>query len=174
MPNWCTGNIRFRGKIDNILNLLKNSFIYCVYGEEYKTIQKPAIVEFDGEEITVSSPFDDGRGWLYIDDTHRNFIDLLGGSCITTSYVHEPTSNDDDQYVVLFDSFQAAWSIEPDPYVEMSKKYDVDIKIFGWESGMEFDQEIEIVNGKLIKNEVGEYHDPGDWAWNSILPYMGG
>lgn len=176
MPNWCSGNIRFRGKMDDILRLLRQKLVYCRYTDNHETVSEPAKVYHDEsyDEIIVASPFESGnKGWCYISGTHRNFLDLGGTSEFWSSTLYIP-ENDKKPSIVVFDSFQAAWSIEPEPYVKMSEEFGVDIKIFGWERGVGFDQEIEIVDGNLIRNQATEYKDYGDWMWNTELPYMGG
>ena len=50
----------------------------------------------------------------------------------------------------------------------------VDIKIFGWEQGVGFDQEIEIVDGEITKNHHTEHKNYADWMWNTAMLYMGG
>lgn len=179
MPNWCAGNIRFRGKLDNIIELLRHNIVCCRYTDEHETETASAKVEYNDDycEIRVSSPFEEGNlGWFYIDGTRRNFLDLdVCGSEIASvsSYIPDKEENE-KSWIFVFENFAAAWSIEPEPYVEMSKEFGVDIKIFGWERGVGFDQEIEVIGGMLIKNYCSEHQDYIDWMWNTALPYMGG
>ena len=72
---------------------------------------------------------------------------------------------------MLVENFKAAWSVDPEPYVEKSKKYGVDIAIVVYECGLEFRQRIEIIGGKLVKYEDTEYDD---WNWEADFPNMGG
>ena len=174
MPNWCSGNIRFRGKMDDILKLLRERVRYCYYdGETRNNVTKPVNVEYDEWEVKISAPNIAHGSWSYIAGTHRNFLNLYEGSDFTSSSVHD-AKDENDKDIVVFDNFSAAWSIEPEPYMEMSKKYNVDIKIFGWERGIGFDQEIEIVDGNLVKNHCSVFKNYADWMWNTALPYMGG
>lgn len=183
MPNWCSGNIRFRGKKDDVIKLLKENIIYCKYQTSDKgrglgeTMEKPAKVEVDEDwEVILSSPYDDPEGsWCYIGTTHRNFLSLLGTSDTTIHSAKVYQDEKVDEFIVVFDSFQAAWGIDPEPYVTMSEKYHVDIKIIGFEQGMGFDQYIEIIDGDLVKNEgSGSLGSYGKWVWESTLPYLGG
>ena len=50
----------------------------------------------------------------------------------------------------------AAWSIDGQPYQQLSKKYDVDINIFGIEFRGGFTQEMEFHKGKFIRYEVDD------------------
>lgn len=176
MPNWCAGNIRFRGKMDDILKLLSEKLRYCYYdGETRNTVTKPVTVEYneDEGEVTISAPHNAHGSWSYIVGTSRNFLNLYEGSGFTSVATYE-AKDKNDRDIVVFDNFAAAWSIEPEPYIEMSKKYNVDIRIFGWERGIGFDQEIEIVDGELTRNHCSEHKDYAGWMWNTAMPYYGG
>ena len=176
MPNWCSGNIRFRGKMDDILKLLREKIRYCYYdGETRNTITKPVNIDYNDFEITISAPDNVSGSWSYISGTHRNFMNLWTGSEYTSEAIYIPEDDTgNEKSIVVFNNFSAAWAIEPEPYVEMSKKYNVDIRILGWERGIGFDQEIEIVDGNLIRNQTNEYKDYADFMWRSTLPYIGG
>lgn len=186
MPNWCKGNIRFCGKLNDIIKLLENEIVYCKYGDEkenggnknWETITKPAIVTvIEDWEITIKTPFDDSatksKSWCYINNTCRNFLNLGEGSEFESRMLYQ-LQKDKDKYIAVFDDFEAAWGIEPDPYVEMSKKYNVDIRIIGWEQGLGFWQDIVIIDGNLVRNVSDDYGDYDGWMWESALPYVGG
>ncbi|HEV6154772.1 TPA: hypothetical protein VZC17_002165, partial [Streptococcus pneumoniae] len=53
-----------------------------------------------------------------------------------------------------------------------SSKFDVDIKIFTFEMGMEFTQEIEISKGEIIKNIVNENFT--NYSWDVPFSRLGG
>lgn len=176
MPNWCAGNIRFRGKMEDILKLLGEKLRYCYYdGETHNTVTKPVKAEYDEDEgvVKISAPHNAHGSWSYIAGTSRNFLNLYEGSDFTSVAICDP-DGENGKSIVVFDNFAAAWSIEPEPYIEMSKKYNVDIKIFGWERGIGFDQEIEIIDGVLTRNHCSEHKDYADWMWNTAIPYYGG
>ena len=67
--------------------------------------------------------------------------------------------------------FKAAWRVYIDPFVKMSKDYNVDIKIYGFEKGSEFNQDIVIVNGEVIKNDIITFND---YQWECPFPDLGG
>lgn len=50
-------------------------------------------------------------------------------------------------------------------------KYDLDMKIFAFERGMEFTQEIELCKGKIVK-DVAEEHK--DYFWTVPFAGLGG
>lgn len=164
MPNWCKGNIRLRGKNEDIKAFLANELEGTAYNSEYDIVATPPIIRDicgDGLSIEVKPPNEGQYCALYIKNTRRNFIDRA----------FEVEFCDDGRSLICIDNFSAAWGIEPEPYVELSKKYNLDIKLYGIECGMEFVQEIEIINGELKRNETIEYDD---WGWECPFPNMGG
>ncbi|HHK6963613.1 TPA: hypothetical protein ACQXHP_000841 [Streptococcus pneumoniae] len=68
-------------------------------------------------------------------------------------------------------NFTQAWRAIPDNYIEISEKFNVDIKIFTFEQGLEFTQEIEISKGKILKDIVLKY---GDYRWEVAFSNLGG
>lgn len=77
---------------------------------------------------------------------------------------------DEKEPIVAID-FKAAWRIEVETLSEISKKYNIDFKIYAFEMGMEFNQDIEIIKGQIIKNEEITFNNYG---WECIDPTMGG
>ena len=170
MPNWCEGNIRLRGTGAAILEFLKNEIKFVGYdGSILESAECDAQIEDNGYEVTVSRP-EAARGWcmvkMYVNNTHRNFIEQ------DDLYVYLGDEKERARIItVCFDYFKAAWGIESAPYVEKAKKYGLDIKIYGFEKGMQFAQIIEIVNGELIKDQEIKFDD---WDWECLMPNMGG
>jgi len=173
MPNWCEGNLRLRGTGKAILDFVKNEFE--VVGHEKgkgllggQSTCAPEIV-YECCEVDAKVP-EQAKDWafldMYIKDTRRNFV---GGKGFSFYIGGEDELK--DVHTVCIDDFRAAWGVDATPYVEKAKKYGVDIKIIGFERGMEFAQYIEIINGELIKNDEIKFDD---WDWECIMPNMGG
>lgn len=175
MPNWCSGNIRFRGKMDDILKLLREECMYyTTTNENDDLIEAPVFVKVDNDFNRITISFPEGKHNLcYIRNTDRNILHTNFDNEIDSVSCSD-LEEADNRIIVVFNDFSAAWSIEPESYVEISKKYNVDIRILGWEQGVGFDQEIEIVGGNIIRNQVTEYKDYADYLWRSALPYIGG
>lgn len=183
MPNWVKGNIRFRGKTDDILNFLKNELV-CV-GVRLNSenladriaVFKPDVSIDDEDDICISWPDSAsyeklGSCCFHIEGTERNFLDR-GYKYIKEALIPDFDTYDDreDERIILFDCFKAAWNIDPEPYEEFSKKYNIDIRIDGWEKGMEFYINLIIECGQVTKRTEIKYDD---WAWNSVMPQLGG
>lgn len=77
---------------------------------------------------------------------------------------------DDETFVEVFDS-KFAWGISADELLKTCEKYHVDMKIHGFEMGMEFNQDIEIVDGRILKDEELHFEN---YQWDCICPNMGG
>lgn len=148
MPNWAKGSLKLRGKSENIASALKGMLLSNTVTLE---------VEYNGDLLIFNSK----DPYFYINGTRRAFIDqkrievwLEEGFC-----------------TVELDNFEQAWSAIPENYQEISSKFDVDIKIFTFEMGMEFTQEIEISKGKIIKYVCQEYDD---YQWEVPFSNLGG
>ena len=110
---------------------------------------------------------------FYIEGTERNFLDREYKYNIKEMLIPDFDTYDDreDERIILFDCFKAAWNIDPEPYEEFSKKYNIDIRIDGWERGMEFYVNLIIEHGEVTKRTEIKYDD---WAWDSQMPQLGG
>ena len=170
MPNWCEGTLRLRGKRKDIVEFLKDNLRAVGHDpESFDSIDWPVRVteEDDGQYITVcgdNEKHSNSYGWIWIKGTHRNFI-------VENEIYVDMYGDEDKTYTVCIDKFNAAWGIDPEPYISFSKKYGLDIKIFASEQGMQFEQCIEIVNGELVKDKEYRYED---WKWEAVNPNMGG
>ena len=167
MPNWCAGNLRLRGKRSAIKEFLANELESVCHRRGVLGVQTaPIIIEDDGYEIAIKRNVDDESLFpsIYIKGTRRNFIRSKGFEVYFDA-------NDEGIRTVCIDDVEAAWCFEAAPYLEKTKKYGIDIRIVGFECGMEFEQEIEIVNGELVKDDEIKYDD---WLWECPMPNMGG
>ena len=97
--------------------------------------------ELDEEAIEIDR--EDGTIWVektaYIKGTHRNFVE--------PNDINVWKRKDGNACVAV--GFKAAWDVKSEPYIELSKAYNVDIKIEAFERGMEFSRYILIENGNL-------------------------
>ena len=149
MPNWAEGSLKLRGKKENIVQALK--YMFCTADN----VEIEEDLENGWFELTITAPY------FYINGTRRAFVK------------HNKLSFwlDDDYLVIEINDFIQAWAVEPENYQEISSKFDVDIKIFTFECGMEFTQEIEISKGEIIKNVCYEYDD---YQWEVPFSHLGG
>ena len=168
MPNWCEGNIRFRGKQKDIKRFLMNEIVSCRYeGIELGTVTERPEIKDDGFLLTIRKTAE--HGWIYINNTRRHFL---------PDNIEVWLSEDDEEEaetIVCIDGFKAAWSFEYcDAWKDFAKQYNIDVKMTGYERGMMFSQIKTILRDGTVKEEIKEYETWEDWAWNCPQPNNGG
>ncbi len=161
MPNWCKGVLKVRGTKENIVNFLQNglqsvNFLGDNTGNH--------TVEIEDDEIEIK----DVKGDFWIKNTHRNFIERTREY---SSIYLSLRKYSDDTFVCAIDGFKSAWGIDAKDLAIISKEYGIDFKIYAFEMGMEFNQDIEIVAGEIVKDEEIKFDN---YAWDCINPLIGG
>ncbi len=151
MPNWCKGTLRVRGTKENLTKFILEGL-------------KP--VTYIGQELASLKIDDNGcieckRCW--IEGTYRGFVTDLYQDV-------SPWKDAIGKFSIAFDA-EFAWGIEPTELLISCKKYGVDMRIYAFEQGMEFNQNIEIIDGKITKNEEINFDD---YCWDCICPTVGG
>ena len=164
MPNWCKGNLKIRVKKENIIKFLEEGTSLLDGFWEPKEI-KPKIEINDCDEIEIKN-LDETKGinYLYIKGTRKNFIAPVENEI----YVHD---EDEEEQIICLENFKAAWGIDAAALRMISNRYNIDIKIYAFEAGMEFNQDIEIIKGEIIKDEEITFKD---YVWECIEPNIGG
>lgn len=148
MPNWIEGSLKVRGKTQNLINFIENvidNFSKHKYNND---------IEYSFEE------------WTYIKNSHRAFI-----STHCDIYID---SNKENQTIVL--PIKQAWSFTPAEgeemkWIALANDYKVDIRLQGFECGLEFYQDFAVVNGEIVIDEVIQYDN---WDWECPMPRLGG
>lgn len=148
MPNWAKGTLKLRGRKENIASALKEMLL-----NDSVTLEE----QWDGNVLIFNSKL----SYFYIKGTIRAFIE---NNQIEVWF-------DDDFCIIELDDFKQAWAAIAENYQEISSKFDVDIKIFTFEMGMEFTQEIEIRKGEIIKNNCNEFDN---YQWDVPFSNLGG
>ena len=140
MPNWAEGTIKLRGIKENIVSALK----YMFYDNTVAVKE-----EWDGETLI----FETTSPYFYINGTRRGFIETDSLEFLL----------DKDFLIIELQDFRQAWEASAENYQEISSKFDVDIKIFTFEKGMKFTQEIEISKGNIIKDICNDKFSNCEW-----------
>ena len=154
MPNWCEGNIRFRGKKQNIVNLILNEFEPTGNSE----------IKYENDEIYATDTGKKYKEDFYINGTNRCFVEEF----------HVYLGEDNEKEIVLcLDGFKAARNIKDQGFRELARKYQVDIKCVGFECGCEFYQIVSFDRSGAKKEEYKEY-ELDEWEWNCLFPNLGG
>ena len=159
MPNWCEGMLKIRGKQEDVFNLLADNLqvwkVVTIRDGMREELDKEAI-EIDREDETIYV-----EKTAYIKGTRRNFVE--------PNEINVWKRKDGNACIAV--EFRAAWGVESEPYIELSKVYNVDIKIEAFERGMEFSRYILIENGNLKEDKETGYDD---YVWECVMPNLGG
>ena len=148
MPNWIEGTMKLRGKREDITRFFREGLEGQVKDES-------------GEDDLcfhfVNDPHIVGTRKAFIVDDYVEMYDDIGVACV------------DIKQVWAFDAGSETGDLQS--WKDISNKYNVDIRLYGIERGMQFTQEIIIVRGKDPINNVKQYED---WDWDCPFPNMGG
>lgn len=152
MPNWCEGTLKVRGKVKDLKKFcLEGLHPVSFFGVEKQPLQ---LNEYD----TLVH-----KGDCWIENSYRGFVE-------NPEVCFGDFESDEDEEIIYLDS-KFAWGIQAERLVETCKKYNVDMRIYAFERGMEFNQEVEIVNGVITKNVEITFDD---YQWECIAPELGG
>lgn len=150
MPNWCIGTLRVRGTKENLTNfVLEGLSPVTDIGQELEPLKMDDYGCIECE-----------RCW--IKGTHRGFV--------VDSNVYFDVLKDEEETTIALDT-EFAWCISAEELLNSCKKYGVDMRIYAFERGMQFNQIIEIIDGKITKDEEVEFDD---YDWDCICPNIGG
>ena len=165
MPNWCEGYLKIRGKKKDLINFIENEIVLI---KRESIISEQKLVDIKMQDDGLCECFfkynKSYNEFLYLKNTRRFFVESE-----ELSFYHDG-NNDDISNITLW--IKQAWGIDIHTLlVAHSKKYSVDFNIFASEKGMEFEQYITVVGGKLLRNEEKEYDD---FLFEAINPDLGG
>ena len=156
MPNWIKGTMKLRGKREDI-----RRFFCDGVGPSSPACSENPVTDYSDDDV-MEFQFKD---MPHIKGTRRAFI--------TDDYI----CMDQDEGVACV-YVKQAWAFytgadsgDQNKWKEISDKYNLDIKLFGIESGMEFIQEMIIIRGKEPIVNEWQYED---WDWECPFPKMGG
>ena len=150
MPNWCIGTLRVRGTKENLTNfVLEGLSPVTSIGQELEPLKMDDYGCIECE-----------RCW--IKGTHRGFV--------VDSNVYFDVLKDEEETTIALDT-EFAWGISAEELLNSCKKYGVDMRIYAFERGMQFNQIIEIIDGKITKDEEVKFDD---YDWDCICPNIGG
>lgn len=157
MPNWCVGDLKIRGTKENLKSFCENELL--IDGEK-KGVQ----LELNEDDYCFYLKCENAY-YLWIQGTRRHFIEVNGYDEYCCKYY------DDEDEVMIILPMKAAWGIESEPLRVLSEKYHIDFRIKGYECGVGFTQEIEILDGEITLNEEQNYDD---YIWECENPFVGG
>ena len=159
MPNWIEGTLKLRGKQEDMRRFFREGLQPSNWPKPEdrvgqiidRSAENELYFEFNREPHIV------GTRRAFITDESAHMSEESGVVCVNVKQAWAFYSGSESNDL-------KAWK-------GISDKYNVDIKLYGIERGMEFTQEIIILRGeKPIVNER-QYED---WDWDCPFPNMGG
>lgn len=146
MPNWIEGTLKLRGTSEN----LKRFFEEGLEGDVM------IVSDFENKYFEVNFSEEP-----WVKDSHRAFI--------TDDYTYWTNTNDEENVVTM--AVRQAWCFNEEDWVRVSKDFNIDVRLFGFECGMQFTEELEVIKGNLTMDDTIKYDD---WDWECPMPRMGG
>lgn len=156
MPNWIEGTLKLRGKPEHIKRFFREGLEPQGSGHGM-----PDQESFTEEEIIYGDSFFTFHRSPHVVGTRRAFItdeDLV--------WVYGETDT------VVAVSVQQAWGFIAENWAEIAKKYNLDIRLQGFESGMQFAQDLIVKADGTVEKDKEIHYD--DWDWECPFPKMGG
>lgn len=151
MPNWSKGCLKVRGKAVNVKKFILEGLRPVDFLGN--TLPKLELSDFGDVES-------DKNCW--IEGTTRGFVENLN---VDFSFVE-----DDEIFTAMLDE-KFAWGADAEELLALCKKYSIDMKLYAFEKGMEFNQDILIVDGEIRRDEEIKFED---YDWECICPTVGG
>lgn len=149
MPNWCVGTLKVRGEKSNLERFVFEGLKPVGFLGDLK---EPLNRDKWGDIHTKES--------CWIEGTRRGFVRGL------ELYLSEI---EDDGIIALDAEF--AWCIDVEGLQKACQKYNVDMRMYAFEQGMQFNQEVEIINGEITIDDEITFDD---YKWECICPDLGG
>ena len=183
MPNWIEGTLKIRSKdINNIKNFLKEAVGYCCFSCPLSREEKDKCYETHYKERPCKTnenvkPFNKNVKYESCNDGDYVILkDLLYVADGPSRAFINKENETNEEYIniespILIMRVQQAWGFDSEGWLTLAKKYNIDIRMYGIEQGMEFVQELEIVNGEITLEREIHYDD---WDWQCPFPRMGG
>lgn len=161
MPNWIEGTMKLRGKREDILRFFREGLDASSWlGDGSGKLKDQVTDESEDDWIEFNfrnEPHIAGTRRAFITDDHVYMEEDEGIACVNVKQAW------------AFDAERDTKDLEN--WKNISDKFNVDIRLFGIESGMCFTQEIIIVRGRRPIVNERQYEN---WDWECPFPRMGG
>lgn len=164
MPNWVEGNLKIRGRIEDIKKFIEHEM---VWGQTSNLEKAKVYINEHYGEMTVHRPNGEIPDYLWING-QRNYVQPSSDGF---GVYWNPKNKHPDTVVMVFEGYHAAWDVDVEPYIGFSNEYNIDFRIIGFEKGMQFGVDISIEHGNPVKVEDLTYEN---WDWDCPFPYLGG
>lgn len=170
MPNWMEGCLKVRGSYENVKRFFTEGLnIYRYKGCDHEPIivakeEWMHVWEDAGAKFIIIDFLPKFSNCLaYVEGTKRTFISTADHSIVIFRF-----SEEDDAWIGTAVCKQA-WGFRTEEWLKIAEQYSIDIRFWGIESGLMSGEEVEIVDGKIIKDDITKYD-----TWTIPLPWLGG
>lgn len=151
MPNWSEGCLKVRGKAANVKKfVLEGLQPVDFFGNDLPEVELSEIGEAETENV------------CWIEGTDKGFVENL--------YVDFSFVEDHETFTAMLDT-KFAWAADAEELLALCKKYSVDMKLYAFEKGMGFNQDILIVGKEILRDNRITFED---YNWECICPTVGG
>lgn len=151
MPNWSKGCLKVRGKAANVKKfVLEGLQPVDFFGNALPKLELSDLGEVDTDKD------------CWIEGTTRGFVENL--------YADFSFVEDDETFTATLDA-KFAWAADAEELLALCKKYSVNMKLYAFEKGMGFNQDILIVDGEIRRDCRIEFED---YNWECICHTVGG
>lgn len=151
MPNWSKGCLKVRGTTANVKKfILEGLNPVDMRGNELPKLRL-------SEDEDVESDKD-----CWIKGTTRGFVENL--------YVDFSFVEDEETFTALLDA-KFAYGAYAEELLTLCRMYSIDMKLYAFEKGMEFNQDILIVDGRILNDLTIKFEN---YNWECICPTLGG
>lgn len=153
MANWAKGVLRVHGRNKDLINFMKNGFREAACSG----VPAPEVITANDEVILHC------EGELYVRESCRMFSEDRE---ISFDWDGQPENENTFAFNV-----KQVWTVLSKDLQTLSQKYKINFRITAYEKGMEFSQEIEVIEGKITKEIIRKYND---YLWECENPLIGG
>lgn len=151
MPNWSKGCLKVRGKAANVKKfVLEGLQPVDFFGNALPKLELSDLGEVDTDKD------------CWIEGTTRGFVENM--------YADFSFVEDDETFTATLDA-KFAWAADAEELLASCKKYSVNMKLYAFEKGMGFNQDILIVDGEIRRDCRIEFED---YNWECVCPTVGG
>ena len=160
MPNWCVGELKVRGTKKNLREFLSKGLM---------------IIDRRGNAVDMTVEASEDGIYIYSKSSEAECFYLKGSKrqFIKTNVLDFGWWNKSEDTEILFilPEFEGAYDIDVEILKSISTEFSVDFHIYGFEKGMEFNRDVMVVSGIVIRDDVIEFED---YKWECVSPSLGG
>lgn len=170
MPNWCEGSLKLRGDPMDILRFIQEGLNVYSYSNSHDNtlLDKSKWLGVIENTDSVEIYFDHDE--IYVEDTQRAFINLVYTGLAKREVYIDKHKN--PEICVLHIS--QAWSFREKDWIEIAKKYNLDIRLTGIEQGIGFMEDFIITRDGEVTDLSPSYENYDDFLWYCPIPFIGG